>query len=81
MTKELTQMHNMSIFHLIEQDTLTYNEKKKVLLLLMFLKVKRDTLVKVRMCTNGRKQKDSTRSKQETMLPSVVAELVFITAV
>jgi hypothetical protein len=47
----------------------------------MFLKEKRDSSVKAHMCTNRRKQKDSTWLKQDTnTLPMVAAELVFITA-
>jgi hypothetical protein len=80
-TKELTQMHEMNVFHPIEVEALTYNEKKKALLLLMFLKEKRDSLVKAHMCANKRKQKDGTWSKQETTSPTVVMELVFLTAV
>ena len=33
------------------------------------------------MCADGRKQKDGTWSKQETMLPTVATESVFITAI
>ncbi len=47
----------------------------------MFLKEKRDATVKARMCADGRKQQDGTRPKQETMLPTVATESVFITAV
>jgi hypothetical protein len=49
--------------------------------LLMFLKEKRDSLVKAHMCANGRKQKNGTWSKQGTTLPTVATELVFITTV
>ena len=59
-TKELTQMHNMNVFCPIEVESLTYNEKKKALSLLMFLKEKRDSSIKGRMCADGRKQKDGT---------------------
>ncbi len=45
-TKELTQMHNMQVLRLIKEESLTYNEKKKALLLLMFLREKRDRIVK-----------------------------------
>jgi hypothetical protein len=62
-------------------EALTYNERKKALLLLMFLKEKRDSLVKARMCTNGCKQKNSTWSKQDTTLPMVATDSVFITAI
>jgi hypothetical protein len=66
-TKELTQMHDMSMFCLIEVEALTYNERKKSLL--------------AHMCADGRKQKDGTWSKQDTTLLMVVMELVFITAI
>jgi hypothetical protein len=81
-TKELTQMHDMSVFFPIEVEALTYNERKKALSLLMFLKEnKRNSLVKARMCADGCKQKDGTWSKQDTTLSMVVMESVFITAV
>jgi hypothetical protein len=59
-TKELTQMHDMSVFHPIEVEALTYNDRKKALSSLMFLKEKRDSLVKVCMCPDWHKQKNST---------------------
>jgi hypothetical protein len=74
-------MHDMSVFHPIVVESLTYNERKKALTLLMFFKEKRDSLVKACMCTNGHKQKDSTWLKQETTSPTVATELVFITAI
>jgi len=80
-TKELTQMHNMNVFRPIEVESLTYNEKKKALSSLMFLKEKRDSSVKVRMCADGRKQKDGTWAKQDTTSPTVATESVFITAI
>jgi hypothetical protein len=80
-TKELTQMHDMNVFRPIEVKSLTHDKIKKALSLLMFLKEKRDGSVKARMCADGRKQKDGTWSKQETTLPTVATELVFITAV
>jgi hypothetical protein len=69
-TKELTQIHDMRVFCLIKVEALTYNKRKKALSSLMFLKEKRDSSVKVRMCTDRRKQKDGTWSKQDTTLPS-----------
>ena len=53
-------MHDMNMFRPIEVESLTYDEKKKDLSLLMFLKEKRDSSIKARMCANGRKQKDGT---------------------
>ena len=66
-TKEFTQMHDMNVFRPIEVESLTYDKKKKALSSLMFLKEKRDSLVKARMCADRCKQKDG--------------KLVFITAV
>jgi hypothetical protein len=80
-TKELTQMHDMNVFRPIEVESLTYDKKKKALSLLMFLKEKRDSSVKARMCADGCKQKDGTWSKQDTTFPTVATESVFITAV
>ncbi len=75
-TKELTQMHDMNVFCPIEVESLTYDEKKKALSSLMFLKEKRDSLIKARMCADGRKQKDGTWAKQDTTSPTVVMESV-----
>ncbi len=47
----------------------------------MFLKEKRDSSVKARMCADGQKQKDGTWSKQETTLLTATTESVFITTV
>jgi len=80
-TKELTQMHDMDVFRPINGDSLSYREKKGALSSLMFLKEKRDATVKAQMCADGRKQRDSTWSKQETTSPTVATESVFITAV
>ena len=79
-TKELTQMHDMNVFRPIEVESLTYYEKKGFSLL-MFLKEKRDSLVKAHLCADGRKQKDGTWAKQYTTSPTVATESVFITAV
>ena len=80
MSKELTQMHDMQVFWMICKDNLTYDEKKKVLTFLMFLKEKRDKSVKARMCTDGRKQRGDW-TKQQSTSPTMATELVFITAV
>ncbi len=65
-TKKLTQMHSLSVSCPIKVESLFYNEQKKNLSSLMFLKKKRDSSTKARMCADGRKQKDGTWSKQET---------------
>jgi hypothetical protein len=51
-SKELTQMHNMEVFHLVTKDLLTKEERMKDVASLIFLKEKRDHLVKVRMCAD-----------------------------
>jgi hypothetical protein len=80
-TNELTQMHDTNVFRPIEVESLTYDKKKEALSLLMFLKEKRDSLIKVRMCADGCKQKDGTWAKQDTTSLTVATESVFITAV
>ncbi len=79
-TKELTQMHDMDVFCPVARDSLTKEERTKALSSLMFLKEKRDQSVKARMCADGQKQRGDW-TKQETMLPTMSTEAVFITAV
>jgi hypothetical protein len=79
-TKELTQMHDMDVFRPVARDSLMKEERTNALSLLMFLKEKRDQSVKARMCTDGWKQRGDW-TKQETTLPTVSTEAVFITAV
>jgi hypothetical protein len=52
-TKELSQMHNMSVFAPIMKSDLTHEEKKKAISSLMFLKEKRDKSIKGWFCANG----------------------------
>ena len=52
-SKDLTQMHDMEVFNLVMRDLLTKEERTKAVTSLMFLKEKRDHLVKARMCTGG----------------------------
>jgi hypothetical protein len=52
-SKELTQMHNMEVFCPVMRDLLTKEERSKAIMSLMFLKEKRDHLVKARMCADG----------------------------
>jgi hypothetical protein len=64
-------MHDMQVFCPIEEGSLTHNKKKKALFLLIFLKKKRESLVKARMCTDGCKKKDRTWLKKDTTSPAV----------
>jgi len=50
-------MHDMNMFHPIEVESLTYDGKKKTLSSLMFLKEKRDSSVKARMCADGKSRR------------------------
>ena len=52
-SKELTQMHDMEVFRPVTRDSLTKEERTKAVASLMFLKEKRDHLVKARMCADG----------------------------
>jgi hypothetical protein len=79
-TKELTQMHDMTVFRPVFKEALSKEERAKALASLMFLKEKRDKTVKARMCADGRKQRDDW-TKQESTSPTVSTESVFITAV
>jgi hypothetical protein len=56
-SKELTQMHNMEVFHPVTRDSLTKEERTKAVASLMLLKEKRDHLAKVRMCAVRQKQR------------------------
>ncbi len=79
-SKELTQMHAIEVFGLVTSDLLTKEERTKATMSLIFLKEKRDHLVKARMCANGQKQRGDW-TKQDTGTPTVLTEAVFITAV
>jgi hypothetical protein len=80
-TKELAQMHNIWPFSPpIMKSDLTSEEKKKAISSLMFLKEKRDKSVKGRFCADGRGQRGDW-TKQETTLPTVSNESVFLTSV
>ena len=78
--KELTQMHDMDVFQPVARELLSKKERAKALALLMFPKEKRDESVTARMCANGRKQRRDW-TKQDTTLPTLSTELVFITVV
>jgi hypothetical protein len=79
-TKELSQMHNMSVFAPIMKSDLTREERKKAISSLMFLKEKRDKSIKGRFCADGRKQRGDW-TKQETTSLTVSNESVFLAAV
>jgi hypothetical protein len=73
-------MHNMEVFCPVTRDLLTKEERMKAIASLMFLKEKRDHLVKARMCANRQNQRGDW-TKQDTTSPTVFTEAVFITVV
>ena len=79
-TKELQQMHNMSVFRPVLKTDLSLEEMKKAVSSLMFLKEKRDKTVKGRFCADRRKQQGYW-TRQDSTSPTVSTELVFLTAV
>ncbi len=79
-TKELPQMHDMNVFQPVARELLSKEERAKALTSLMFLKEKRDKSVKARMCAKRRKQRGDW-TKQDTTSPTILMEVVFITAV
>jgi hypothetical protein len=66
--KELTQMHDMEVFCPVTRDLLTKEERTKTVASMMFLKEKRDHLVKARMCAIRKKQRGDW-TKQDTTSP------------
>ncbi len=80
MMKELTQMHELNVFCPIKRDSLTKEERAKVLASLMILNEKGDKTIKAYMCADGQKKRGNW-TKQESTLPAVATELVFITAI
>jgi hypothetical protein len=79
-SKELTQMHDMEVFHPVTRDFLTKEARMKAIASLIFLKEKRYHSVKARMCADGQKQRGDW-TKQDTTSPTVLTEAVFITVV
>jgi hypothetical protein len=79
-SKELTQMHDVDVFHPVMRDSLTKEERMKAAASLMFLNKKRDHLVKARMCTNRQIQRGDWK-KQDTSSPTMSTEAVFLTVV
>jgi hypothetical protein len=51
-------MHNMEVFFPVTRDLLTKEERTKAAASLMFLKEKRDHLVKAKMCADGQKKRE-----------------------
>jgi len=56
MLKELNQLHKRKALLRLRKEDMSYEQRKKALRYLMFLKEKRDGTIKSRGCTDGRSQ-------------------------
>ena len=74
-------MLTREVFGHIDQDSLTYEQKRKALLVLLFLILKRDgSTIKGRACADGRPQRIWTE-KLDASSPSIVIEALFYTLI
>jgi hypothetical protein len=78
-TKEMHQFNTYDVFKPIAADSLSNEEKKKALSLLIFLKEKQNSTVKAWSCTNGSVQRLHV-AKEEAASPTVALESVFVTS-
>ena len=69
----------MSVFHPVDADSLTEQQKDEAIKLLMFLKEKGDNSIKGRGCADGQMQKNKYK-KKEVVSPTVATESVLMTA-
>ncbi len=78
-TKELNQFNTYGVFEPQHAQDLLDDDKKKVLLSLIFLRQKKNGTVKVRSCANGNPQREHI-AKEEAAAPTVVLDSVFLTS-
>ena len=76
-TKELVQLHERGVVEPKFIQDLDREQKQAALQYLMFLKQKRNGIIKGRGCTDGRKQRAHT-TKEEASSPTVAIESVMI---
>jgi hypothetical protein len=76
---ELTQLHVMDIWTVMDPTKLPREEQAKALFLLLFLKEKRCRKIKGQACINGAPQR-AYISKEEAASPTVLMESMFITS-
>jgi hypothetical protein len=74
--KEMKQMLSREVFEEIQYSTLSNEDKKLALPILLFLTRKRDGSVKGRACADGRKQR-IWMDKEDTRSPTVATEALF----
>jgi hypothetical protein len=78
--KELLQLHDRGVLEPKQAQQLTREEKQAALQYLMFLKKKRNGIIKGRGCADGRKQRAYT-TKEEASSPTVAIEAVMLSCV
>ncbi len=78
-TKELRQFNTYNVFEPLDTKSLSESEKKGAILSPIFLKEKRNGMVKARSCANGSVQRSHV-AKEEAASPTVALESVFVTA-
>ncbi len=74
-TKELNQFNTYGVFEPQHARDLSDNDKKKALLLLIFLRQKKNGAVKARSCANGNPQREHI-AKEEAAAPTVALEFL-----
>jgi hypothetical protein len=77
---ELQQLYDRNVMEPVGKYDLTAAERKGALHYLMFLKEKRDGLIKGRGCADGRSQRGHM-TKQETSSPTVATEALILSCV
>jgi len=75
--KEIKQLHTRQALMPHSRNDLSYEERRKVLRYLMFLKEKRDGTIKARGCADGRPQRIYT-SKEDASSPTVSIEAMML---
>ena len=78
-TKELTQFKDMDVFVPMDPTKLTYEDRKRAVASLMFLKEKDTGEIKGRACANGSVQRKYIK-KEDAASPTASTEALFICA-
>ena len=77
MLKELNQLHERKALLPLRKEEMSFEQRKKALCYLMFLKEKRDGTIKARGCANGRSQREYT-TISDTSSPTVSLEAMMM---
>ena len=77
MLKELNQLHEQNALLPLRKEDMSYEQRKKALCYLMFLKQKHDGTIKARGCADGRSQRAYT-TKYDTRSPTVSLEAMMM---